>query len=182
MLFFSFHFSVLACRFSCDFICLRSSAYIVVVAQFFLVFLSTVDVFFFVSFFFFTFSWPQILCKCCYYFIFTVFVLSRSALTPKSDEIPTLCFLFTCGPPRLYPSKSLNDNRSVQSQSHSRRFSLIVIFFFARILYPLLLLFFSSLHIFGCLCSFSVTTKTTNEYHTNQAYSTLYIFLATWRL
>lgn len=44
------------CRFSCDFICLRTSAYIVVVAQFFLVFLYL--------FFFCLFSCPQILCKC----------------------------------------------------------------------------------------------------------------------
>lgn len=50
----------------------------------------------------------------------TFFFLALSC--HRDEDFSALCFLFTCGPLRLYPSKSLNDNRSVQPQSHSRRF------------------------------------------------------------
>lgn len=127
------------CRFSRDFISLRSSAYIVVMAQFFLVFLFTVLFRFFC--FFFCRYFHSLGHKSCVNAVTTSFLpssrlflfllLSSSFLfwfchiswAAPIEEIPLRCVFFSrVGHRDCILQKSLNDNRSVQSQSHSRRF------------------------------------------------------------
>lgn len=144
------------CRFSCDFICHRTSAYIVVVAQFFsLVFLSISCAYSFFFLLFLTFillptNLVQMLLLLHFYRLRCVFFFFCS-IRHWQMKIPMVVCFSRVGPPRLYPSKSLNDNRTVQSQSHSRHFSLTEFFFLSPFVCHIRFVFIFSTLLFSFL-------------------------------